>query len=128
MSNELTPQEQDDNRREHARIMEPPVEVSGDWISVVDVSEGGICLRTNAPMRKGDRCELILTDGAVFYTQSLDAEVMWRAGDKIGLRWIDPNEDQQEWLRERCAIWKEETLSAQVRPQDTILHRIPFRR
>jgi len=109
-----------DERREHLRIPEPPAEVSGDWMGVVDISTGGICLNSRAPLTPGEELTLIVTDAELYYTESLDAEVMWSTGERVGLRWTGLNEKQEEWLEERCRRWQEEALSAQIRPTQVL--------
>ena len=102
------------DRREYPRLLKPPAEVSGGWSRVCDVSLGGICLEGNSDLEQGDQCSLIITDGLLFYTQTLDAEVMWRRGKRVGLRWVGLDERQRAWLHSRYHAWKEEASRPQL--------------
>jgi hypothetical protein len=105
----------DDERRAHLRIPAPPVLVEGQWIGVYDIGMGGICLAHAAPLRRGMRVELTVTDGLVYNSHCLTAEVMWCSRGRVGLRWVDLSEEQREWLEERCREWERAALTAQVR-------------
>jgi hypothetical protein len=93
------------DRRLHARVARPPVHVSGPAITVNDVSLGGINLTCEHTAQVGDLFELILTDAMLSYTETLEAEVMWRTRIGLGLRWINVTERQEKWLRDRLDAW-----------------------
>jgi PilZ domain-containing protein len=101
-------------RRQATRIITPPLAVSGQWNGVVDISEGGICLLTHKPLEAGERCFLILTDGWVFWTLELEAEVVWCRSDRVGLRWVNVLPEQEEWMQERFSAWQG-TMNALLR-------------
>lgn len=92
-------------RRQHPRLVNPPVHVSGPRVSINDLSLGGIHLVGAGPAEVGERMELILTDAETHYTETLEAEVMWRRRDAAGLRWVDLTERQTQWLEQRMATW-----------------------
>lgn len=91
------------DRRRFARIAGPPAVVSGDWTRVFDISLGGICLEGSKPVKPGDTVDLIITDEDCFHTAMIEAEVVWKRGSKVGLRWVGTDERQREWLEQRCA-------------------------
>jgi hypothetical protein len=94
------------DRRQHPRISKPPLHVSGVRADVVDVSQGGVGLRLEGTdLKPGDICELIVTDAITHQAKTLEAEVVWVAGKKAGLRWKDPYSPQITWLRSRFDLW-----------------------
>jgi len=93
------------DRRQHPRIVHPPVHVSGPRVAINDVSLGGVHLIGAGPAEVGERMELILTDADTHYTETLEAEVMWRRRDAAGLRWVNLTDRQAEWLEQRIDSW-----------------------
>lgn len=111
-----------ENRREHPRIPEPPLHVSGLGL-VRDVSMGGMSVFLEGPCRCGEKYEVILTDATVFHTKSLMAEVVWAAGRTAGLKWVDLSDDQKRWLAARFHEWSrpfETTWVQPVRTRNTV--------
>ena len=102
------------DRRVHHRHPEPPLHVSSLPGGVTDVSLGGICLTLGAPVPAQELSELIVTEGFCYTTQTLAAEVVWRSGNRVGLRWKDPSSDELKWLRESMELWQEDRLSGVV--------------
>lgn len=94
-----------EERRIHPRLVNPPVHVSGPRVSINDVSLGGIHLIGAGPAEVGERMELILTDAETHYTETLEAEVMWRRRDAAGMRWVNLTERQTQWLEQRMDCW-----------------------
>ena len=109
------PEGQLPDTRQHPRVFNPPLHVSGIWGTVYDVSEGGICLVTTTPLQAGDQYELILTDCLVHFTKEIRAEVVWYRRGRAGLRWIDLAPDQLLWLDGAFACWDEEGPAMVVR-------------
>jgi hypothetical protein len=96
-------------RRRHPRLPNPPLEVNTEGrLAVQDISRGGICLAAGQPLAVGSCWELILTDGILFFTQTMAAEVVWYRAGVAGLRWLDLDERQQQWLEERFRQWERE--------------------
>jgi hypothetical protein len=91
------------DRRRSNRLPNPPTIASGAWERVFDISLGGICLEGVEPCQEGDQLDLILTAKDCFHTTTIEAEVVWKRGKKVGLRWLGPDERQREWLQEYCA-------------------------
>ena len=100
------------DRRVHDRHAQPPLHVSCIPGGVTDVSLGGIGLTLAAPVPAHTLCELIVTEGLCYTTQTLAAEVVWRSGNRVGLRWIDPSAGELKWLRESIERWKVDRASA----------------
>jgi hypothetical protein len=88
-------------RRRFERFAKPPTVASGCWTRVFDISLGGICLEGYEEVRPGDTIDLILTDQECFYTATIEAEVVWKAGQKVGCRWLAPDDRQRDWLQSR---------------------------
>ena len=82
--------------------------MSGPWLEVLDISEGGIRVVVGQPFTPGERFDLILTDGILFYTKEITAEVTWSRGGVAGLKWTDLTGDQEVWLRTRLQAWESE--------------------
>jgi hypothetical protein len=97
-----------DERRQHARLPDPPLFVSGLWATVSDVSTGGVCLALNDRVLPGERYELILTDGLFPFTIEMQAEVVWARPGRAGLRWVEVTAEQEVWLQERFHAWLKE--------------------
>lgn len=92
------------DRRRFARFAGPPAVVSGDWSRVYDISLGGICLEGDEPVRPGDMVDLIITDKDCFHTATIPAEVVWKRGSRVGLRWVVTDDFQRHWLERRCGL------------------------
>lgn len=88
-------------RRVFERFAKPPTVASGCWTRIFDISLGGICLEGHEEVRPGDTIDLILTDQECFYTATIEAEVVWKAGQKVGCRWLAPDDRQRDWLQSR---------------------------
>jgi hypothetical protein len=88
-------------RRSFERFAKPPTVASGCWTRVFDISLGGICLEGEEEVRPGDQMDLILTDQECFYTATIEAEVVWKADQKVGCRWLAPDDRQRDWLHGR---------------------------
>jgi hypothetical protein len=101
-----TPENSGANRRQFPRIEEPPLHVSGVWATVDDVSCGGVCLKVPQPVARGSRLPLILTDAHMYFSQEVEAEVMWCSGPRAGLRFVNLTDDQQEWIEQRLLAWE----------------------
>jgi hypothetical protein len=104
------------DRRVHDRHAQPPLYVSCLPGGVVDVSVGGICLALGAPVPPQELSELIVTDGLCYTTQTLEAEIVWRSGSRVGLRWVDPTPAEVEWLRECMERWQEDRSAVVANP------------
>ncbi len=95
-------------RRGAPRIEAPPLFVSGVPADVIDVSLGGICLRTRNPLALGQELDLVVSDGLCNFTTELRAQVVWCGRGRVGLRWLALSEAQLQWLRDRSATWLRE--------------------
>jgi hypothetical protein len=102
-------------RRACQRISEPPVTLQGPVRAAVqDMSLGGICLRIERPLPAGQCFRLLVGDEPSHQECALQAEVMWCAGGRAGLRWVDLSGDQQRWLRELFRGWRSEACAARL--------------
>ena len=106
------------NRREHPRIPEPPLYVSGLGL-VRDVSMGGISVFLEGSCRSGEQYDVVLTDAALFHTKSLKAEVVWASGRTAGLKWVDLSDDQLRWLKGRFSEWSRPDETTWLQPVKT---------
>lgn len=102
----LTPEEE---RRTAVRLSDgPPLYLSGLAGAVHDVSRGGICVNLGAtaqPLSAGQRLRLVLTDALDDSRQEMDAEAIWCAGRRAGLRWVSLTPEQDGWLLSRFKAW-----------------------
>lgn len=69
-------------------------------------------------VKPGDRLNLLLTDALVYWTQELEAEVVWSEHGRVGMRWIGLSEDQERWLEERFQAWQKEREAGTDQPLD----------
>jgi hypothetical protein len=83
----------------------PPLLVEGLPAVVHDVSRNGICLILESPIAHGERFLLTLTDALDRSSRQMEAEVVWRAGERTGLRWIDLSPENDQWLFRRFQSW-----------------------
>lgn len=90
------------DRRIFPRFSAPTTVPGGGWSRVLDLSLGGACLEGSQPVERGERIDVILTDCVHFHTAMLEAEVVWQHGSRVGLRWVQAGEREQEWLENRC--------------------------
>jgi len=93
------------NRRVHPRVERPPVDLSGIWGEVVDISLTGIAVMVTDPIDLGTRLDLVVTDARTHDQRWIPAEVMWSEGKRTGLRWVDLSDDDRAWLLERFSAW-----------------------
>lgn len=102
-------QENDDetSRRVHPRVAGPPILVSGLWGKVKDISLTGLCVLVDTPLRHGDCFDLVLTDSLSRENRWIPAEVQWYSRGQAGLRWIDLEPEDQNWLVDRFRRWLE---------------------
>src|SRR5262249_24465407 len=98
--------------RKHPRIPEPPLHVSGERVTVLNISLGGIALLTGDPLEVGSRYELILTDAWHYFTNELCAEVVWCKANRAGLEGRGLSQEQQRWLEVRFEDWLNSPHSA----------------
>jgi hypothetical protein len=100
------PAEPAPERRRHARHSSaPPLRVGGLPGAVYDISRSGICLTTDTPVPLDTRYSLLLTDLLDGSVRRLEAEAIWRADGRIGLRWADLTPEQDAWLLDRFQAW-----------------------
>jgi hypothetical protein len=90
------------DRRRYSRFNAPKVIASGEWERVIDISFGGVCLEGRGTPAPGDQITVIMTDEVLFHTAMIEAEVVWRANQRVGLRWLDVDQAGESWLQERC--------------------------
>lgn len=88
------------DRRQFERVPVPTAVASG-WDKVVDLSMGGACLQGMESIQQGEKVDLILTDANLFHTAMIEAEVVWKNADRVGLRWLQMDDREHEWLRAR---------------------------
>ena len=53
----------------------------------------------------GQRLRLVLTDALDDSRQEMDAEAVWCAGRRAGLRWVSLTPEQDSWLLSRFKAW-----------------------
>jgi hypothetical protein len=93
------------NRRVHPRVMGPPIDISGIWGTVIDISLTGIAVTVTTPIAVGTQLDLVLTDTRSLEQRWIPAEVMWSRRDRVGLQWVDLSAEDRHWLLERFALW-----------------------
>lgn len=98
-------EETHDNRRVHPRVFRPPVEISGIWGEVVDISLTGLAVTATGPLEAGTTLDLVLTDSRSHEQRWIPAEVMWSTPSKAGLRWVDLSDEDRQWLIQRFSNW-----------------------
>lgn len=107
-------------RRRFPRFAVPPLRVSSLPARVMDVSRGGLSMTLYSSVKPGDRLNLLLTDALVYWTQELEAEVVWADHGRVGMRWIGLSEDQERWLDDRFQAWQKEREAGTDEPLDVI--------
>ena len=90
------------DRRHYLRFNSPKVIASGEWDRVIDISLGGACLEGCVSPAAGDHITVIMTDEVLFHTAAIEAEVVWSAEQRIGLRWLELDPVGESWLQDRC--------------------------
>jgi hypothetical protein len=103
------------NNRMYPRITAPPLHVANLDAVVVNVSPGGVCLRTCVALVPGEECVLVLEDGYHQRQHVLRARVAWTMGDRAGLHWVRLSPEQCLWLMDCCREW----LQAQCMRRDS---------
>lgn len=107
-------------RRQHPRISTPPLRVSSLPARIHDVSHGGVSLTLHSQVHTGDRLQLLLTDALVYWTQELEAEVVWEREGRVGMRWVALSEAQEKWLEDRFRAWEKEREAGTDQPLDEL--------
>jgi hypothetical protein len=93
-------------RRNQPRVGDcPPLLIGGIEAVVHDVSRNGICLILETPLPRGERVQLTVIDALDRSSRDMDAEVVWHAADRTGLRWLNLTRDHDQWLLGRFQAW-----------------------
>jgi len=82
-----------------------PLRIEGLAAIVEDVSRSGICVSVREPLVNGARHRLILRDTLNDSCQEMEAEVVWTAAGRAGLRWTALTPAQDRWLFQRMLQW-----------------------
>lgn len=119
------PELAENDRRCFSRFDSPLIIASGKWERVIDISLSGACVEGRALPATGDRITLVLTDEADYHTAMFEAEVVWRAAERAGVRWTEVDPREQQWLEERCQPGRHLLAHGFLYPLTAGLARIP---
>ena len=106
-------------RRHSERFPNPPLAVAFVPARVQDISLGGICLTLDPEEEIQDRYELFLTGGLYYFAEEITAELVWKKGNRVGLRWTNMDEEQRRRLQGYFELWRDEPLELLMRNCET---------
>lgn len=106
------------NRRQYERIQNPPLAVEFVSARVQDISLGGICLVLDPDEAIQDRYELFLTGGLYYFAEEITAELVWQKGNRVGLRWVNMDNEQLRRMQGYFEQWREEPLELLMRNRE----------
>lgn len=84
----------------------------------INVSAGGLCLKTSRPRQPGDRMNLALRIGEEPF--ELKGEVAWAKDGCVGVRFVEVSRDDQERLAKVVALLARPATSAKKRSSDPL--------